>query len=96
MTISRSALTLPLALALAALGWLATLAAISLASDDAPALIVPFPSASLLGKLPAGAAIVRLDDWSVTLASNETGFARALYAAGAMLVLPSGLQGCSN
>ncbi|MEM7425280.1 MAG: hypothetical protein AAF441_04250 [Pseudomonadota bacterium] len=90
MTIKRLALALPLLFA----GWIATLASISLLTDEAPAQVVVFPKRAFLDNLPEGASIIALNDWSITLASPRPGFAGSLYRHGAWLVLPAGLRGC--
>ena len=76
-------------------GWIAVLAAVMVLSDDAPAAVVLFPDASFLEALPKGIAITGRTAFSVTLSSEAPHFARALYAAGALLVLPAGLLGCA-
>ena len=76
-------------------GWLATLAAVGLVSDEAPAQVVMFPSDAFLQNLPSDVSIVSSDRWSVTLASRQASFAKSLYSLGAVIVLPSGLQGCA-
>ncbi len=82
-----------LALPLVALGWIGTLAAVAVRSDAAPAQYAFFPAAHLLDRLPEARILSRGPFWLV-LASERPGFARALYAGGAMLVLPAGLRGC--
>ncbi len=82
------------ALPLLALGWLATLSAVALITDEAPAYVVLFPSDRFLGALPNGTSVLAASDISVTLTSDQTGFARSLYGQGARLVLPAGLAGC--
>jgi len=82
-----------LALPLVALEWIRTLAAVGLGSDTAPAQYAFFPAAHLLDHLPEARILGRGPFWLV-LASDRPDFARALYAGGAMLVLPAGLRGC--
>lgn len=83
-----------LALPLVALGWLGTLAAVALGTDAAPGYVALFPAPGLAGGLPEGAAILSVTPVSITLRNPGGGFARALYARGARLVLPAGLPGC--
>ena len=78
-----------------AAGWLGLLASVMALTDDAPAAIVLFPSAGFLDALPAGIAIVSESALTVTLASTTPGLTAALYRAGARVVLPAGLAGCS-
>lgn len=92
MTI-RAALT---SLALLCAGWLSLVAAVTVFSDAAPALLVMFPDPDLLDRLDAGTAIVSASAFSVTLASEQDDFALSLYRNGALLVLPAGLKGCGQ
>lgn len=91
MTIRLVAAVVPLVI----MGWFATLMSVSLFSDAAPAQVVIFPSAKLLDKLPSEIAIVEMSAVSITFVSAQPRLARKLYANGALMVLPSGLQGCS-
>ncbi len=91
MTIRSVLFVLPFALT----GWVSVLAVVGIFSDEAPAFLVPLPSAEFLNNLPEGAAISSMNDWTITLVSDEAGFAKHLYRAGAKLVLPSGLAGCT-
>lgn len=91
MTIRAIVLAAPLVLA----GWVGVLAGVTLASNRAPAVLVPFPTVAFLAKLPPGTAILERNSFSVTLAHSEPGLAKMLYSAGARLVLPAGLQGCA-
>lgn len=75
--------------------WLGVLSAVNLISDEAPALVVLFPSETFLHKMPEDVAIVSATPYSVTLASPDAGFALQLYQIGARVVLPSGLTGCA-
>ena len=72
-------------------GWLALLAAVMVVSDDAPAALVVLPPAGFVAALPAGVAVTGQTALGITV----TGEARALYQAGAWLVLPAGLLGCA-
>ena len=83
-----------LALPLAALGWLVVTASVALLTDAAPGAVAFFPGEGFVGRLPEGAALVDVSRYAVSVASGEPGLARALYRAGALLVLPAGLPGC--
>jgi hypothetical protein len=74
--------------------WLALLATVMRITGRAPAALVILPSASFLADLPAGIAITSQGPFSVTLTSTTPNLTAALYAAGAPIVLPAGLQGC--
>ena len=89
--ISRAVcLTIPFVL----MGWIGVLTMVAFVSDRAPAYLVLFPSQILLENIPESSSILATSIASVTLTSDETGFARALYQSGAWLVLPAGLPGC--
>lgn len=90
MTIRSILLTMPLLL----FGWLATLSAVTLITDEAPAYVVLFPSGKLVNYLPDNSAIVSANGFSITLTSDTAGFAYSLYKRGAFLVLPARLTGC--
>lgn len=90
MTIRSLLLALPLLF----LGWISVLLAVAVLTDEAPAYVVVFPGQKLMGGLPGDAAILAASRFSVTLTSEAPGFARALYASGAWIVLPAGLPGC--
>lgn len=90
MTIRSLLIAVPLLL----VSWIATLSIVALATDEAPAYVVLFPPQEFLSALPNGAAIMSASAFSVTLTSEDAGFARTLYQSGAMLVLPAGLPGC--
>lgn len=83
-----------LALPVVLVGWLATLAVVMRLTDVAPAAFVPFPPASLTANLPAGVAITGASPISLTLARDGGGLTAQLYAAGAWIVLPAGLEAC--
>lgn len=89
MTIKRGFLALPVVLA----GWVVVMAAVMRFSDSAPAAVVPFPRAQLLAALPEDSGILGLNRWALTV-KNDEGMVKALYEAGALLVLPAGLTGC--
>ena len=76
------------------MGWIGVLAVVAFVSDGAPAYVVVFPSQILLENIPESSSILATSIASVTLTSDETGFARSLYRNGAWLVLPAGLPGC--
>lgn len=89
MIISRSLLALPLIF----VAWIALMATVMRFSDAAPAAIVPFPSEKLLASLPVDVGILRMGQ-SALVVANRPEMTRALYEAGALLVLPAGLAGC--
>jgi len=76
------------------MGWIGVLTVVAFVSDGAPAYVVVFPSQILLENIPESSSILATSIASVTLTSDETGFARSLYRNGAWLVLPAGLPGC--
>ena len=90
MTIRAVFMTIPLIL----MGWIGVLTMVGVVSDRAPAYVVLFPSQLLLENIPESSSILATSIASITLTSDETGFARALYLSGAWLVLPAGLPGC--
>lgn len=90
MTI-KMALILPLILIV----WITLLAGVMALSGRAPAALVILPPAGFVADLPPGVAIVSQTRFSITLASTQPGITPALYRAGAYLVLPAGLRGCS-
>ncbi|MFD1795168.1 hypothetical protein FQV27_14165 [Paracoccus aurantiacus] len=75
-------------------GWIAVLVAVGLASDAAPAYVVPLPPDALISRLDPDVSVMAAGRFSITLTSDTPGLARRLYGAGAILVLPAGLPGC--
>lgn len=73
--------------------WIAIMAGVMRFSDAAPAAVVPFPSKRLLSALPADTGVLNIGGMALVVA-NRPDMTRALYRAGAMLVLPAGLDGC--
>ena len=59
----------------------------------APAALVPWPPDGFLGRLPAAVALTGATPLGLTLEGGPT-LVADLYAAGARLVLPAGLDGC--
>jgi hypothetical protein len=90
MIIKRLAIPAPIV----AVGWIATLALVMRLGGEAPAAFVPFPSATLLEALPADIAITGRSQVSLTLRSDMGDLPARLYASGAWLVLPAGLEAC--
>lgn len=90
MIIRQIALGLPVLVA----GWIAVMAAVMLLSDAAPAAVVIAPPAGFIARLPEGTGIMAAGPLHLTLKNDAPGLARALYGAGAWLVLPAGLAGC--
>ena len=83
-----------LAIPFVLMGWIGVLTTVAFVSDRAPAYVVLFPSQILLENIPESSSILATSIASVTLTSDEAGFARSLYRNGAWLVLPAGLPGC--
>ena len=77
------------------MGWIGVLTVVAFVSDEAPAYVVLFPSQILVENISESSSILAASVASVTLTSDEAGFARSLYRNGAWLVLPAGLAGCS-
>ncbi|MEH7830005.1 hypothetical protein [Gemmobacter denitrificans] len=82
------------ALAMMFTAWLALIALVTVATDDAPAFVVLFPSRTLQRNLGAESSVLSVSAFSLTVASNETHAAMNLYRKGAWLVLPARLRGC--
>ena len=76
------------------MGWIGVLTVVAFVNDGAPAYVVLFPSQIFLENIPESTSILSTSISSVTLTSDEAGFARSLYRNGAWLVLPSGLPSC--
>jgi hypothetical protein len=81
------------ALALALAGWIGTMAVVMVLTDAAPAAVVLFPADGFLARAPE-AAVLGCGPFWLVLEAGKPGFGRALYRAGALLVLPAGLTGC--
>lgn len=81
------------ALAVVFVSWIAVMAGMMRFTDAAPAAVVLFPSSALMAQLPEETSILELSRLRLTVA-NVTDTTRALYDAGAWLVLPAGLTGC--
>lgn len=85
----RWLIALPLVLA----AWIGTLALVMRLGGQAPSALVMFPPDDLVGRLPAGVAVVSAGPVSVTLRGGAD-LVAILYGLGAPLVLPAGLTGC--
>jgi hypothetical protein len=92
MTTRRSFAAIPLVF----LGWVTVLLTVTLVSDEAPAVVVLFPSAAFAKNLPDDVSVTGWTTYTVTLVSERPSLAATLYASGARIVLPSGLLGCGN
>lgn len=88
--IKRLLIALPVLL----LGWIAVLAVVMRIGGEAPGAFVPFPAASFIEALPEDVAITSRSAISVTVQSDTDDLTKRLYAAGAILVLPAGLDAC--
>lgn len=69
-------------------------AAIFAATGDAPAAMVFAPSGIAPASLPEGVRILRWGKNFFTVTGDRPGYVRALYASGALLVLPVRKSGC--
>ncbi|MEM7544976.1 MAG: hypothetical protein AAF367_05515 [Pseudomonadota bacterium] len=76
-------------------GWISTLMATTLFVDQAPAYLVPFPPEGFLDTLPSNTSMIDVSAFSITLSSEDEGFALELYRNGAWMVLPAKLTGCA-
>lgn len=83
-----------LALPLMAFGWIATLALVMRLGGEAPAAFVPFPPSDFAAALPADVSVTGASPVSLTVKSASPHLTARLYAAGAWLVLPAGLEAC--
>lgn len=88
--VTRLILALPLLL----IGWILVLAVVMRMGGEAPGAFVPWPSAAFISHLPDDVSITSRSAISVTLRGNEADLTQRLYAAGAVLVLPAGLEAC--
>ncbi|MEM6635554.1 MAG: hypothetical protein AAF667_06645 [Pseudomonadota bacterium] len=74
--------------------WIAILAIVLRAGGEAPAVFVPFPPEDFIGSLARDISITGASPISVTLHSDAPALVERIYAAGAWLVLPAGLESC--
>lgn len=74
--------------------WLAILAIVLRAGGEAPAVFVPFPRETLMERLSDDVSVTGASPISVTLQSDVPDLVGRIYAAGAWLVLPAGLEAC--
>lgn len=63
-------------------------------TGQAPAALVVFPQAGFPQSLPPDVRILRWDDRTALVTSEETDYVTRLYEAGAFLVLPYRTNGC--
>ncbi len=82
-----------LALPIVAMAWIAILTGVMRLSGDAPDALVLWPPKALMAHLPADVSITSVGPYSVTFRGGP-GLVAWLYASGAGLVFPAGLQGC--
>lgn len=75
-------------------GWIVVLAVVMRLGGEAPGAFVPLPSQSFIASLPEDVAITSRSAISVTLRGDTAELPKRLYAAGAYLVLPAGLEAC--
>ena len=74
--------------------WIAVLSLVMVMTDAAPGAIALFPSKDFVQNLPKNAGVVDAGSFWVGIRSDQPQLGRALYRAGAWLVLPAGLPGC--
>jgi hypothetical protein len=82
-----------LALPVVTAAWIAMLAIVMRLSGAAPDALVLWPTQALMAHLPDGVSITSVGPHSVTLRGGPD-LVASLYASGARLVLPAGLEGC--
>lgn len=92
MIIRAIATAVPVVLA----GWIGLLLSLTVLTDEAPAMIVLFPTTEFVNNLPADVLVTAWSNHSVTLTSEQANLAAQLYASGARIVLPAGLPGCGS
>jgi hypothetical protein len=90
MTIKSLLITMGLVCA----SWIGILALVAVLGGDAPAYVVLFPMNGFLTHLPPEVAISSVTTFSTTVNISGDFSVAELYAAGAWLVLPAGLEGC--
>jgi len=88
--IRRLILALPVLL----MAWIAVLAVVLRLGGPAPAVFVPFPPDGLLAALAGDVSVTGVSPVSLTLGSTAPDLVGRVYAAGAWLVLPAGLEAC--
>lgn len=88
--LKRLVIGIPLAL----VGWVAILALVMRFGGAAPAAFVPFPPSDFMNTLPPDVTITGRSAISLTLRSDAENLPTRLYASGAWLVLPAGLEAC--
>lgn len=76
-------------------GWVAVLAAVMLVPKSAPAALVPAALPGFAEALPETISIVEQTALGTVLTGEDADLVRALYRAGAVIVLPAGLAGCA-
>ncbi len=74
--------------------WLAILAVVLRLGGAAPAVFVPFPPEDLMASLDQDISLIGASPISLTLQSESSNLVARVYAAGAWLVLPAGLESC--
>ncbi|MBE9638669.1 hypothetical protein [Salipiger mangrovisoli] len=82
------------ALPILLLAWIAILALVLRLGGEAPAVLVLFPPAALIDALGPEVAITGASPLSLTLRGERPDLVAHVYAAGAWLVLPAGLEAC--
>ncbi len=75
-------------------GWFGTMAALMLVTEAAPAALVIAPDMKILRAASDDVKLMRAGRHILILASEEPGYVKRLYRAGAWLVLPALRNGC--
>ena len=75
-------------------GWYAAMASVMLLTEAAPAALAVAPDAGLLGRLGEKTNLLKGGRHVFVLTSDQPGYVRQLYSAGAWLVLPALRNGC--
>ncbi len=75
-------------------GWILVLTVVMRLGGEAPGAFVPWPSGTFIASLPEDVAITNRSAMSITLQTEQTDLTKRLYAAGAYVVLPAGLDAC--
>jgi hypothetical protein len=88
----RSAAVMALLLML----WFAVTAAMTISPGVTQAATIIFPTMVLMNNLPDNVSVLRWDRATASVTSADPDFVRALYGAGAFLVLPARKAGCMD
>ncbi len=75
-------------------GWFAAMASVMFATEVAPAALAIAPDAGLLTRIGDETSLLKGGRHVFVLTSDQPGYVRQLYGAGAWLVLPALRNGC--